>query len=131
MEMKNIPVYGKGENIRDWLFVDDHIDAIWQILQFGKRGQTYDIGGEELSNIDLIRFVIKKYAEAVKKSKEEFFSLISFVTDRPGHDFRYAIDVSKIKNELKWSPRISISEGLERTINFYVKNYFTCHMENN
>jgi len=130
MEKKSIPVYGNGKNVRDWLFVDDHADAIWQILKFGEKGQTYDIGGGvELSNIDLIKLIIKKYAETAQKSEDEFLPLISFVADRLGHDFRYAIDNSKIQKELKWSPKFTLLEGIKQTIDWYVNNNLFCLQE--
>ena len=118
-----IPVYGKGDNIRDWLYVDDHADALLTVLQKGKLGETYNIGGNnERTNIELVKTICKiiddKKIGAVSKSE----SLITFVTDRPGHDNRYAINAEKIKNELGWEPAIQWDEGFEHTIDWYLEN---------
>jgi dTDP-glucose 4,6-dehydratase len=119
---KPIPVYGKGENIRDWLYVEDHADALIRVLQTGKQGDTYNIGGNaERRNIDVVRAictVLDKLAPAGAPHDR----LIEFVTDRPGHDLRYAIDVSKIATELDWSPRRKFEEGLESTVRWYLDN---------
>ena len=105
-----LTVYGNGENIRDWLYVDDHVDAIWQILKKGKKGETYAIGAScEMRNLDLLYLLIEELSTV---TSEEYQSLITHVADRPGHDFRYAIDASKIQNELGWSPKWTLSEGL-------------------
>lgn len=119
LQRKPLPVYGRGANIRDWLYVDDHVDAIWQILQFGRKGQTYDIGGNtELTNLELLDLLI----ELIQLERPgEYRSLIRFVQDRAGHDFRYALDISKITNELNWKPKISLKDGLIRTIRWYFK----------
>lgn len=112
-----LPVYGRGANVRDWLYVDDHAEAIWMILQQGRRGDTYAIGGEcEKSNLELLNLLIDQIAEKTNTNPEVYRSLIRFVEDRPGHDFRYAIDFSKIQNELGWRPRTSLKDGLARTI---------------
>lgn len=109
-----IPVYGQGKNIRDWLYVDDHCSAILAILNHGKVGETYNIGGNnEWENLAL--------AELICELTEAPKSLIQYVTDRPGHDFRYAINDEKARNELHWQPKISLKEGLRRTIAFYCK----------
>ncbi len=114
-----LPVYGRGANVRDWLYVDDHADAVWKILQYGKRGETYDIGGkEEKSNLELLLLLIGLLSE---EKKGDYASLIRFVADRPGHDFRYAIDTSKIKRELGWQPRTLLKEGLRRTIRWHLR----------
>lgn len=117
---KPLPVYGRGANIRDWLYVDDHADAIWRILSAGTKGQTYDIGGKtELSNLELLHQLI----ELIQLEKPgEYHSLIRFVQDRAGHDFRYAIDTSKIERELGWKPKVDLKTGLLRTIRWYAKN---------
>lgn len=121
---KPLPVYGKGANVRDWLYVEDHAEAIWSILKHGKQGQVYDIGGKtELSNIELLHLLIGLIE---LKRPGNYKSLIQFVKDRPGHDFRYALDISKIQRELNWSPKISLKEGLLRTINWYLKDKTRC-----
>lgn len=121
MQDKSLPVYGQGLNIRDWLYVDDHADAVWHILNHGKKGEVYDIGGmEEKRNIDLLHTLIDIVAKKTSKSKERLQKLITFVADRPGHDFRYAIDPSKIAHELSWKPSHTLEQGLEKTINWYI-----------
>lgn len=120
---KPLPVYGTGTNVRDWLYVDDHADAIWTIIQKGKTGETYNVGGEsEWRNLDLIHEIIRLLAEALEVDKEEFEKLITFVKDRAGHDQRYAIDCSKIKTELGWSPQHSFTDGIRKTISWYLEN---------
>jgi dTDP-glucose 4,6-dehydratase len=122
LQGRTLPVYGRGANVRDWLYVDDHAEAVWAILQFGRRGQVYDIGGDtEMSNLDILNHLIELLADERKKDVGLYRSLIQFVQDRPGHDFRYAIDSTKIKEELSWRPRTSLKEGLEKTIRWYVK----------
>jgi dTDP-glucose 4,6-dehydratase len=117
---KALPVYGKGANVRDWLFVEDHAEAIWMILKEGKKGEIYDIGGKtELSNLELLHLLIELLE---KKRPGDYRSLIRFVQDRPGHDFRYALDSSKIEEELDWRPKVSLKEGLNQTIDWFLKN---------
>ena len=117
-----IPIYGNGLNVRDWLYVKDHVEAIDLIFHKGIIGETYCIGGEnEIKNIDLIKMIIKGY-DLIQQNKNSSIDLISFVEDRLGHDFRYAIDISKIKNELGWKPKTSISLGLKKTINWYIND---------
>lgn len=112
LQKRPLPVYGMGANIRDWLYVDDHAEAIWAILQRGKTGETYDIGGQtELSNLELLHLLI----DLLHPEQPD----IRFVPDRPGHDFRYAIDSSKIGKELGWRPKTPLKEGLARTITWY------------
>lgn len=120
-----IPVYGKGENIRDWLFVHDHNDALDVAFHNGKAGDTYNIGGNnEWKNIDLVRTICEILNEEVGNGPEEDYkNLITFVEDRLGHDFRYAIDASKIKNELGWQPRQDFNGMLRQTILWYVNKY--------
>ena len=117
---KKIPIYGNGLNIRDWLYVEDHVKAIDLIFHKGIIGETYCIGGEnEIKNIDLIKMIIKEYDSLLQKNNSSI-DLISFVKDRLGHDYRYAIDISKIKNVLGWEPETNIDEGLKNTLNWYL-----------
>jgi dTDP-glucose 4,6-dehydratase len=118
-----LPVYGDGSNVRDWLFVDDHAKALWMLLEKGKKGETYNIGGEaEWTNINLIHEIIALLSKMLNKHPSTFEKLITFVKDRPGHDFRYAIDCSKIKREIGWSPDHSFTEGINKTVNWYLTN---------
>ena len=112
---KNIPIYGSGKNIRDWIYVDEHCDAIFRVLMKGQSGQSYNISGNtEISNLQITNYILEK----MNKSKD----LIKFVDDRPGHDFRYSLDSTKISNELGWKNKLSFEEGLEQTIEWYQKN---------
>jgi dTDP-glucose 4,6-dehydratase len=120
---KMLPLYGDGANIRDWIFVDDHSEAIWTILSKGEKGKVYDIGGScEKRNIDLLHTIIQEFAGLKKEESKELMSLIHFVPDRPGHDFRYAIDSSKIAAELKWRPQHTLSQGIRKTIAWYLEH---------
>ena len=121
---KPLPVYGKGANIRDWLYVRDHCRAIWTILKSGQIGATYNIGGEcELANIDLVTSLCNILDEMVPAGESPPRSnLITFVKDRPGHDFRYAIDCNKLKTELNWQPEESFESGIRHTIQWYLDN---------
>ncbi len=120
---KPLPVYGKGENIRDWLWVVDHARAIDVIYHKGEIGETYNIGGfNEWTNIDLIRVMCRKMDEKLGREKGESEKLITYVKDRAGHDLRYAIDATKIKNELGWEPSLQFEEGIELTIDWYLNN---------
>ena len=117
---KSLPVYGSGDNIRDWLYVSDHCDAIYEALTKGKIGETYNIGSNKnLNNIQITKMLI---AIAKKKNLIGSNSKIHFVKDRPGHDIRYALNSKKIKKKLKWSSKININDGLEKTFSWYVKN---------
>jgi dTDP-glucose 4,6-dehydratase len=121
--MKQIPIYGKGENIRDWLFVEDHASAIDLVYHKGKNGETYNIGGNnEWTNIDLIRELCAIMDKKLGREAGTSASLITFVKDRAGHDMRYAIDSSKIMKELGWEPSLQFSEGLEKTVDWYLAN---------
>ena len=123
---QNIPVYGKGNNIRDWLFVDDHIDALLMVAENGKIGSNYCIGGEcEKSNIDVVNKICLIITE-LQQNNEDYSKLITFVKDRPGHDFRYSVDTSKIKKELNWSPKSNFDNYLEITVEWYLKNLKWC-----
>lgn len=120
---KNLPVYGKGDNVRDWLWVNDHAQAIDVIFHKGKVGETYNIGGNnEWQNIDLIKAMCKIMDQKLNREEGTSEKLITFVKDRDGHDKRYAIDATKIKNELGWEPSIDFSKGLELTIEWYLNN---------
>ncbi len=120
---KPLPVYGKGENVRDWLWVVDHAHAIDTIFHKGKIGETYNIGGfNEWKNIDLIRTMCRIMDEKLGRGKGESEQLITYVKDRAGHDLRYAIDATKIKNELGWKPSLQFEEGISKTIDWYLKN---------
>lgn len=119
---KPIPVYGTGENIRDWLYVEDHADALLLVLEKGSLGRSYNIGGEnERRNIDLVRTICALLDEMAPKATP-YADQITFVTDRPGHDARYAIDPSRIRDELGWRPSVTVEEGLRRTVRWYLDN---------
>ncbi len=123
LEMKPLPVYGKGINIRDWMYVKDHAVAIDVIFHGGKIGDTYNIGGHnEWKNIDLIKLLCQQMDQKLNRPKGTSEKLITYVTDRAGHDMRYAIDASKIKNELNWVPSLQFEEGLSETIDWYLAN---------
>ena len=120
---KPLPVYGKGENVRDWLYVEDHARAIDLIFHQGKLGDTYNIGGfNEWKNIDLIKVIIKTVDKQLGNPEGTSDHLITYVTDRAGHDLRYAIDATKIKNELGWEPSLQFEEGIEKTVKWYLDN---------
>lgn len=120
---KPVPVYGKGENIRDWLWVEDHARAIDVIFHQSASGQTYNIGGHnEWKNIDLIRTLCAIMDRKLGRAEGESAKLITFVTDRAGHDLRYAIDSSKLQRELSWTPSLQFEEGLEKTVDWYLEN---------
>jgi dTDP-glucose 4,6-dehydratase len=122
LEGKTIPVYGDGRQVRDWLHVDDHAEALLTVLDRGRLGETYCIGGDStLRNIEVVRMLceaLDRHAPANTPHADK----ITFVTDRPGHDFRYAIDASKIRDELGWTPRTPVPEGLDETVRWYVEN---------
>ena len=121
--MKSIPVYGKGENIRDWLFVVDHASAIDSIFHNAAIGETYNIGGNnEWKNIDLIHLLCKIMDKKLNRKPGTSASLITFVSDRAGHDLRYAIDSSKLQKDLGWTPSLQFEEGLEKTVDWYLEN---------
>ena len=123
IENKTLPVYGNGQNVRDWLYVNDHIDAIDTIFHNGKVGETYNIGGfNEWKNIDLINIIIETADNFLGRKVGSSTNLIRFVKDRSGHDFRYAIDANKLKNELGWNPSLQFHEGIEKTVKWYIEN---------
>ena len=120
---KPLPIYGKGENIRDWLYVEDHVRAIDEIFHSGKLNDTYNIGGfNEWKNIDLVKVLIKVADKLLDRPEGSSEKLITFVKDRAGHDMRYAIDSTKINDELGWSPSLQFEEGIEKTIKWYLEN---------
>jgi dTDP-glucose 4,6-dehydratase len=122
LEGKSLPVYGRGENIRDWLHVEDHARALFLVLQKGRVGETYNVGGgEERRNIDLVRMICAVLDEVQPEAKPHE-RLITFVEDRPGHDLRYAIDDTKLRGELGWSPQESLATGLRKTVLWYIGN---------
>jgi dTDP-glucose 4,6-dehydratase len=123
IEQKPLPIYGKGENVRDWLFVQDHAAAIDVIFHQGRKNETYNIGGHnEWTNIDLVKLLCKLMDEKLNRPSGTSEQTITYVTDRAGHDLRYAIDASKIKNELGWMPSLQFEEGLSKTIDWYLAN---------
>ena len=118
---KSLPIYGKGDNIRDWLYVEDHAEAIDLILHRGIVGETYALGGSnEMKNLDLVHYLIDQVDHSLKRPKGSSLSLIEFVTDRLGHDYRYAIDSSKIEKELGWKASTSFQKGMKKTLEFYL-----------
>ena len=121
LERKPLPVYGKGENVRDWLYVEDHARAIDLIFHQGGDGETYNVGGfNEWKNIDLIRVLIRTVDRLTGKPEGYSDELITYVTDRAGHDLRYAIDSTKIQRELGWEPTLQFEEGILRTVDWYL-----------
>ena len=123
LKHKDIPIYGKGDQIRDWLYVEDHVDALYNILRNGLVGSTYNVGGNnEIKNIDVVELICEILAEFTGCDKEEYLRLITHVEDRQGHDKRYAIDSSKIKHDLQWSPKESFATGIRKTIKWYLTN---------
>ena len=120
---KPLPIYGDGSNIRDWLFVDDHVDALLRVLQDGEIGRTYNIGGNnELTNLQLVKILCGILDSLNPRASGQYEDLIEFVTDRPGHDARYAIDAGRIKDELGWEPSVTVEQGLEQTVRWYLEN---------
>ena len=133
LQGKDIPVYGTGENVRDWLYVDDHARALLKVVETGVPGETYNIGGHnEKQNMEVVHTICDTLNELVSKG-ENYRDQITFVTDRPGHDFRYAIDASKIEKELGWTPEESFESGIKKTIQWYLDNIDWCEAvtENN
>ena len=142
LEKKPLPIYGRGENIRDWLYVEDHVKALYKVVTEGRTGQVYNIGGHnEKSNIEVVRTICvilddlmpininnntKHHSGNIRTNKKSYKDLIIFVEDRPGHDFRYAIDASKIQKELNWFPKQTFEIGLRKTIKWYLSNLDWC-----
>ena len=135
LEGKALPVYGNGQQIRDWLYVEDHARALYKIVTEGKIGETYNIGGHnEKANIDVVKTICSILEELVPNKPnniENYSDLITYVTDRPGHDLRYAIDATKIKNELNWVPDETFETGLRKTVEWYLKNLEWCESVQN
>lgn len=122
---EKLPVYGKGKNIRDWLYVEDHAEAIWTIICKGKPGEIYNIGGNaEKENIEVVGDIITVLSKMLNQPSQKFSSLIEYVKDRPGHDFRYAIDSTKIEKELGWKPNHDFTVGLRKTISWYLSTSY-------
>lgn len=120
---KPLPIYGKGENIRDWLFVTDHCSALWAVFERGRDGETYNIGGNnESTNIEIVKKLCKLVAAATGRSEQALLDTMTFVTDRPGHDMRYAIDATKIKRDCGWTPQETAETGLQKTVEWYLAN---------
>lgn len=120
---KPLPIYGKGENVRDWLYVEDHVRAIDVIFHNGRIGETYNIGGHnEWTNIALVKELCRQMDEKLGREKGTNEKLITYVTDRAGHDLRYAIDATKLKDELGWMPSLQFEEGISKTIDWYLEN---------
>nr|WP_314100381.1 dTDP-glucose 4,6-dehydratase [Acinetobacter lwoffii] len=129
LEGKPLPVYGNGQQVRDWLFVEDHARALYQVATQGLAGETYNIGGwNEKQNIDVVKIICQILDELKPQlNGERYESLITFVNDRPGHDLRYAIDASKIERELGWKPQESFETGIRKTVQWYLDNLTWCH----
>ena len=121
---KPLPVYGDGKNVRDWLYVTDHCSAIYKVYKNGKIQDTYNIGGNnEIENIQIVKTICEILDDKIpRENKETYKMLIQYVEDRPGHDFRYAINSDKIKKDLGWVPEESFKSGIEKTINWYLEN---------
>ena len=128
LDGKNLPIYGKGDQIRDWLYVEDHARALYRVVTEGKVGETYNIGGHnEKQNIEVVKTICNILDELKPQADgQSYESLISFVKDRPGHDLRYAIDASKIENELNWIPDESFKSGIRKTVKWYLNNLDWC-----
>jgi dTDP-glucose 4,6-dehydratase len=123
LEGKPLPIYGAGRNVRDWLYVEDHCEAIWKVIEHGRVGETYNIGGNsEKANIDVVRAICQVLAEETGRTAKEFEGLMTFVPDRPGHDLRYAIDTTRIRIELGWEPKENFASGLRKTVRWYLDN---------
>ena len=120
---KPLPIYGNGANIRDWLWVEDHVSAIDEIFHNGTIGESYNVGGlNEWTNIDLVKFLCKLMDGKLGRAVGESEKLITYVTDRAGHDMRYAIDATKLEDELNWKPSLQFEEGLSKTVDWYLEN---------
>ncbi|MDB2683573.1 dTDP-glucose 4,6-dehydratase [Alphaproteobacteria bacterium] len=120
---KQIPIYGNGENIRDWLYVEDHVEALFLVLEKGTLGRSYNIGGEnERTNLELVKTICRILDRLLPLKGKSYIDLITFIADRPGHDARYAIDPTRIRTELGWKPSVTVEEGLIKTVKWYLDN---------
>ena len=120
---ESLPVYGRGENVRDWIYVADHCRALWRVLTDGREGEAYNVGGNcEMKNLEVVHRICEVVAQERGQSADELKGRVSFVEDRPGHDFRYAMDTTKITRELGWGPRETFESGLRRTVRWYTEN---------
>jgi dTDP-glucose 4,6-dehydratase len=123
LERKPLPIYGQGLNVRDWLYVTDHCEAIWTVIERGAMGETYNVGGHnEVRNIDVVERICRLVAEETGADPGEILALKTYVKDRPGHDLRYAIDASKIQRELGWAPAETFESGMRKTVRWYLAN---------
>jgi dTDP-glucose 4,6-dehydratase len=123
LERKHLPVYGQGLNVRDWLYVEDHCKAIWSVIEHGRVGETYNIGGNnEVRNIDVVHLITRILAEETGAAESELAALVTYVADRPGHDQRYAVDASKVRSECGWQPHETFDTGLRKTVRWYLAN---------
>jgi dTDP-glucose 4,6-dehydratase len=123
IERKPLPIYGRGLNVRDWLYVEDHCDAIWTVIERGRVGRTYNIGGNsEKRNIEVVDTLCQIVAEETGADLDELLALKRFVTDRPGHDLRYAIDATRIREECGWYPKETFDTGIRKTVQWYLSN---------
>ncbi|HEY3233280.1 MAG TPA: GDP-mannose 4,6-dehydratase, partial [Polyangiaceae bacterium] len=123
LEGKSLPIYGTGTNVRDWVFVEDHAEAIWMILGRGASGQTYDIGGEEeRTNLEVVSSLVDAVSALAGIPEASLRKLITFVEDRPGHDLRYAIDCTKLRSQLGWKPQHDFDRGIRETVKWYLDN---------
>jgi dTDP-glucose 4,6-dehydratase len=123
LERRPLPVYGRGQHVRDWLFVEDHCEAIWAVIERGELGATYNVGGgNALRNLDVVHKICALVADETGGSLDELLSLVTFVPDRPGHDLRYAIDASKVERECGFTPQETFDSGLRRTVQWYIAN---------
>jgi dTDP-glucose 4,6-dehydratase len=130
LEQKDLPIYGRGHQIRDWLYVEDHARALYRVVSKGAVGETYNIGGHnELENIEVVKClcaILEELAPEYKTKVDQYVDLITYVDDRPGHDQRYAIDANKIKHELGWKPLETFETGLRKTVQWYLANLEWC-----
>lgn len=126
LERKTLPIYGHGSQVRDWIYVEDHVEAVWKILQSGRKGETYNIGGNcEMKNLEVLEMIFQFLSEKTSQSIDHYRSLIQFVKDRPGHDFRYAIDSTKILKKLGWAPKTSLKKGLLKTVQWFSRQFYS------
>jgi dTDP-glucose 4,6-dehydratase len=128
LDEKPLPIYGNGRHVRDWIFVDDNIEAILSVFERGATGETYSIAGNcEKENLNVVKMICAILDEKKPRSSgRKYDELITFVADRPGHDFRYSFDCTKLKTELSWAPRVSFETGLKKTVDWYLSNLDWC-----